>query len=216
MKSYIFYTAVLILAASCGGSRVTNVWKSADVPPPTYNKIMVVGLIRDSDHALQDRLEAHFVGDLESLGYNAVSAWKLYGPKAFEGLKEQEAINKISSSGADAVITIVLLDKSKERYYVPGRIQYSPYFIHSNNFWGYYNTMYGRILEPGYYQENTKYFLESNLYDTRSNKLVYSVQTQSFDPATAETLGHQYGQLIVKEMVKDQVLVRHVQPLSVK
>lgn len=216
MKHVPFYAAMLLMLASCSGSRVTNVWKSPDASPVTYNKIMVVGLIKDSDHSLQDRLENHFVGDLTDLGYNAVSAYQLYGPKAFEGLKEQEAIDKIRNSGADAVITIVLLDKSRERYYVPGRINYSPYVIHSNNFWGYYSTMYGRIYETGYYQVDTKYFLESNLYDSRTNKLVYSIQTQSFDPVSTESLGHEYGKLIVKAMVKDQVLQKHANPLSVK
>jgi hypothetical protein len=214
MKRYTFYAAMLLALASCSGSRITNVWKAKDAEHPVYSKVMVVGLIKDSDHALRDRMETHFVGDLTDLGYSAISSYQLYGPKAFEGLNEKQVINKIRNSGVDAVITIVLLDKTRERYYVPGKIYYSPYSIHSNNFWGYYSTMYGRIYEPGYYKENTKYFLESNLYDLRANKLVYSIQTQSFDPASVESLGHEYGRLIVKAMVKDNVLQKHAAPLS--
>lgn len=215
MKNNIIFAAMMLLA-SCSASKVTNVWKSSDAQPLAYKKIMVVGLIKESDQALQNRMETHFVGDLTDLGYNAVSAYQLYGPRAFEDLKERDAIDKIKSSGADAVITIVLLDKSRERRYVPGNIYYSPFVVHSNNFWGYYSTMYGRIYEPGYYQVDTKYFLESNLYDAKTNKLVYSIQTQSFDPASAESLGHEYGKLIVRSMVKDRVLQKNEQPLSSK
>lgn len=215
MKHYILYTLVALLAA-CSSSKVTNVWKAPDAQPGAYSKVMVLSLVKDSDHALRERMESHFVGDLTALGYNAVSSYQLYGPKALQGLKEEQAIEKLKSSGADAIITIVLLDKARERYYVPGRVYYSPYAFHSNRFWGYYSTIYGRIYEPGYYQVNTKYFFESNLYDLKTDKLVYSIQTQSFDPSSVETLGHQYGKLIVEAMVKDNVLQQSGRPFSLK
>ena len=56
---------------------------------------------------------------------------------------------------------------------------------------------------------DTKYFWESNLYDMSNQKLVYSVQTKSFDPATSESMAHEYGRMIVKNMVKQQVLAKH-------
>jgi hypothetical protein len=205
---------VMLLLVACTGPKITNVWKAQDAQPAIYGKIMVIGLVRDSDHALCERLETHFAEDLAKLGYNAVSAYRQYGPKAFDGMMERDAINKIKMSGADAVITIVLLDKAREKYYVPGKIYYSPYVAHSNRFWGYYSTMYGRIYEPGYYQVDTKYFFESNLYDMRTDKLVYSIQTQSFDPASTDRLGHEYGKLIVKSMVEDRVLEKHARPFS--
>jgi hypothetical protein len=128
----------------------------------------------------------------------------LYGPKAFENLEEKAAVDKIRSGGYDAVITIVLLDKSKEEYYVPGSshvrvLSVPPY---SKRFWGYYSYRYVHVYTPGYYVTNTSYFWESNLYDLQSNDLVYSVQTKSFDPSGSESLAHEYGRLIVGDMVK--------------
>ena len=66
--------------------------------------------------------------------------------------------------------------------------------------------MYDRFYEPGHYQADTKYFRESNFYDLGTKQLLYSVQTQSFDPST-QSLAHEYGKLIVNNMVKDHVLV---------
>ena len=37
-------------------------------------------------------------------------------------------------------------------------------------------------------------------------KLVYSVQTQSFDKKDTEVLGHEYGKTIVKKMLQQNVL----------
>jgi hypothetical protein len=104
------------------------------------------------------------------------------------------------------VLTIVLLDKSKEKFYVPGRVYYTPYNIYHRRFWGYYSTIYERVYERGYYSESTNYFWESNFYDMKSKELIYSVQTKSFNPGDAETLGHEYGKLICNDMLKNGII----------
>ena len=192
--------------AGCTTSRITSSWKADNTVPQYYNKILVMGLIRDADRTLQENMETHLVGDLKEMGYNAVSSLQEYGPKAFTGLNEESAISKIKDSGVDAVLTIVLLDKEKERKYIAGSIYYSPYGYYYNRFWGYYGTMYRRIYEPGYYVTDTRYFWESNFYDMSTQRLIYSVQTQSFDPASSESLGHEYGQMILKDMVKNKIV----------
>lgn len=197
---------LLLIVMGCSTTRVTTSWKAENSVPQHYNKIMVLGLIRESDRSLQEKMENHLVGDLKELGFNAVSSLQEYGPKAFDKMDEEAALEKLKNSGIDAVITIVLLDKEKERKYVPSNIYYSPYGYYYNRFWGYRGALYQRIYESGYYITNTKYFWESNLYDMNTQKLVYSVQTQSFDPATSESLGHEYGRLIVRNMVKNNVL----------
>ena len=167
---------------------------------------MVVSVIAGSDWSIRDKMEAHLVGDLTDRGYVAVSAIKEYGPKYFENMKEAEVLDKLSNSGVDAVITVVLLDKNKERYYVPGRVYYSPYTIYQRNFWGYYSTIYERIYTPGYYQVDTKYFWESNFYDLKNKNLLYTVQTETCDPESVEILAHEYGLLIVNDMNKKAAL----------
>jgi hypothetical protein len=205
---------VLLLLSACSTSKITTSWKAENSTQRPYKKIMVVGLIRETDRTIREKMENHFVGDLKELGYDALSSFKEYGPKAFENMDEATALSKIKTSGADAVLTIVLLDKEKERHYVPGRTYYSPYGYYYRRFWGYYGTLYHRIYEPGYYVTDTKYFWESNLYDINNDSLVYSAQTQSFSPANTESLAHEYGKLIVKNMVKQEVL--HQQPTALK
>jgi hypothetical protein len=206
MKKISLIFLVLLLAAGCNTSKITTSWKADNTIPKKYNKIMVLGLIRDADRTIQENMENHFAGDLHDLGLNAVSSLKEYGPKAFDNMDEAAAVAKLKNSGVDAVITIVLLDKQKEKSYVPGSIHYSPYGYYYNRFWGYRTTLYQRIYEPGYYVTDTKYFWESNFYDMSTQQLVYSVQTQSFDPYNSESMGHEYGKMIVKEMVKENIL----------
>jgi hypothetical protein len=197
---------ILIIGIGCNTSKITSSWKAENVLPEKYNKILVLGLIREADRTIQEKMETHIVDDLKNLGYNAVSSLKEYGLKAFDKMEEEAAIAKLKNSGVDAVLTIVLLDKEKEKRYVPGDIHYSPYGYYQNRFWRYRTLLYYRIYEPGYYVTDTRYFWESNLYKMDDQKLIYSVQTQSFSPANMETMAHEYGRMIVKNMMRENVL----------
>ena len=207
-NKFILAAALLLMLSACSSSRITSSWSAAGSTGKKYNKILVLGLIPDQDRSIRGFMEQHFVDDLKALGYNAASALAEFGPKAFENMCEKDAVDKIRSNGADAVITIVLLDKSKERYYVPAQRQNLPRSVYYRRFGGYYTTVYDRIYTPGYYVTDTKYFWESNLYDMSNKDLMYSVQTESFDPASSESLGHEYGKLIVEDMVKKNVLAK--------
>jgi len=195
-----FGFAILLAACGCSTSKITSSWTALQTVPHNYKKIMVLGLIQEKDRSLRERMEQHFVGDLADLGYTAVSSLQEYGPKAFDGLDEKAAIEKIKNSGVDAVITIVLLGKKKEQKYVTG--QYEP----KDNFWDYVGMQNARIYQPGYYITDTRYFWESNFYEMNNMSLLYSAQTRSFSPSSRESMSHEYGQLIVKNMEKKNIL----------
>ena len=205
---YLFSVSIFLLfiLGSCSTARITSSWKANDLELKPYKKVMVLGLIREVDRSIQESMENHFVGDLTLLGYEAVSSLKEYGPKAFDNISEEEAIAKLKNSGIDAVITIVLLDKRRERFYNTPDLNYSPFGYYNNWFWGYRDTMNRRIYEPGYFMMDTKYFWESNLFEMNGQKLVYSVQTQSFDPIDSGLMGHRYGKMIIKNLVSQKVL----------
>jgi hypothetical protein len=205
-KIYIGIIMIAFFAIGCSTSMITSTWKTPLAEVKAYKKILVLGLIGEPDRNMREKMEEHIAGDLRDLGYDAVCACEVYSPKAFEGVSEKESVQWLSKEGFDAVLTVVLLDKEKERYYTPGRVYYSPYSVQHRQFWGYYSTMRGRVYEPGYYSSTTKYFWETNLYDLSDLTLVYSAQSQSFDPQSYDKLAHEYGLLIVKNMKKQNVL----------
>lgn len=206
MKKIASGIVALLIIAGCSSSRITSSWKAENVTPKAYNKILVLGLINEPDRTIREKMEEYVVGDLKGLGYNAVCSCDEFDPKAFENMTEKQALEKLSHNGIDAVLTIVLLDKAKEKYYVPDRNNQSPYAIYHNHFYGYYRTMYDRVYTPGYYEVSTKYFWESNFYTLAGKELLYSAQSQSFDPKSTSSLSQEYGQMIIKDMVKNNVL----------
>ncbi len=212
----IIYTALLgmFLMSSCTSSFITSSWKPDNATVKSYKKILVLGLIGDPDRSMRESMEEHLVGDLRDMGYMAFTSTGVYGPVAFQWLKEVEAINLLRDKGFDAVMTIVLLNKSKEKFYFPDRINNSPYGEQHLRFWGYYSAMQDRVNSMSYYTEDTRYFWESNLFDMSDANLVYSVQSQSFDPVSNKKLGHEYGLMIVQDLLKKQVLQKQVAPVA--
>ena len=207
MKKILISAIMVSVLIACSSTRITNSWSADNINQNSYKKILVLGLINEPDRMIREEMEGHLVSDLLNLGYDAVCSCDEFGPKSFERMGEKDALVRLNNSGIDAVLTVVLLDKEKERYYVPGRVYYSPYSIYHNRFWGYYTTMYERVYAPGYYSTNTRYFWESNFYDLKKGQeLLYSVQSQSFDPESARSLGHEYGLMVVNDMVKKNLL----------
>lgn len=211
MKNYFFATfftlLALLLIIACADVRITHSWQSSSASQNRFKKILVVGLFTNKDRALREQMETHLQGDLQALGIHAVSAIKLYGPTSFEQTSEDAFLSKIEGDGMDAALTIVLLDRKKEKHYVPGRVYFSPFYSYHTRIGPYWGIMYDRIYSPGYYQSTTRYFWESNIYDLKTKQLIYSVQTETFDPDEASSLAHQYGKVIVND-IKDKNILR--------
>lgn len=191
----------------CESTKITYEWKEQNSNFEKYQKILVLAIINEKDRSIQQQMENHLVDDLTKNGYNAISALKEIGPKVFENKTEEEAINNLERINVDGIITVVLLDKQKERKYIPGNMYYTPMSSYYGNFWRYRGLVYNRIYEPGYYVTESQYFWESNFYDMSSQKMLYSIQTKSFNMNNTEKFAHEYGKTIVNNMLNKGVII---------
>jgi hypothetical protein len=204
----------LSLLSACSSSKITSTFKSNEAGTARFSKILVLGLMNDKDRSLQTSMENHMAGDLRALGYDVITSFETYGPKAFSGLSEEQALAKLKSKDVEAVVTIVLLDKKKEKLFVPVSPRQKMMTGYNRSFWGYYSTTSNKVMEPGYYVDNIEYYWESNLYELKDQSLLYSVRTTSFNPSTVESLAHQYGKMIVKSMRNKRVVTQDPQPVK--
>jgi hypothetical protein len=208
----IFLILCAAVLCSCQTSKITATWTDKNVSPKKYNKILVLGVLKDNDSVLQSKMEKHLAGDLNDLGYSAFAASDVFPPGTFVKEDTAKAIGALNSKGFDAVLTVVLLNKEREKYYVPGRVMYTPYAPYHDRLDLYYYTMYDRIQTDGYYATDTKFFWESNFYDRNSKKMIYSSQTESFESGSKENLAHYYGVLLANNLVRSKVLIKPEEP----
>ena len=207
MKFFLTVIAGALILFSCSTTKITSRWKPGVKPQSSFTNIMAVVVAGDEDRPLIEKMEKHIAGDFRMMGYKAVSAYDQFGPKALKGLNEPALIARLNEKDVDAVIMVSLLNKTKERYYIPGRIQQTPYAYYNDRFQRHYDIINERTAIPGYYVEDSRYFWECSFYDTKTGRLLYSAISESFDTGSIETLAHQYGSLMVSDMVKEKIIV---------
>lgn len=195
----------LAALSACTSTKLTSSWKADDAQLKKGDKVVVMALLPEKERPLRVAMENSMVEAMKKQGYVAVSSLQAYGPEAFRKTDENGVVSKLRGGDASKVLTIVLLDKAREKTYVRGT-GYGPYPFYYGRFWPYYSMWYGRMYDPGYYRTDTKYYWESNLYDLNDRKLLYSAQTQSVDPPTAMRQAYLYSQQVVKDLKKQQLI----------
>jgi hypothetical protein len=208
MISILSSLALVLTFGACSSTKITSSWKANDAVNVNSQKVLVLGILNGRNRPIKMNMEEELAEKLRSAGINAEPSSAVFSPKAFTNMSEDRALRVLRNKGYDAVITIVLLDKSTDRSYTPGTVGYQPYGVYYNRFWGYYRTVYGRVYTPGYYTTSTNYYWESNLYTLKDSKLLYSVQSESFDPSSNQQLSEDYASKVVKDMTKQGLLAK--------
>lgn len=204
----LFFTPLLALFISCLPSKITQSWVAKDAQPTKYKKILVLGVLTDNDVELQSKIENHLSNDLRAMGYLAIAANKAFPAGTFVIGDTTRAVDALHVKGFDALLTIVLLDKKKEPYFVPGRISDPKHYEMSSRFNRYINIVSEQIYTQGYYGEETKYIWENNFYDLNTRKLIYSARSRSFDVDSKSKLAHTYGLLMAQNLVDKKILIK--------
>ncbi len=212
MRKYITVCVAffaLVLASCSSGIKMTSSWKdnSTTANAPHIKKILVIGLFGEKSRQLRERMEDQMADNLNKLGYNAVEAYREYGPKAFVNISEDHAMKVVDSSYAgnyDGVIIVSIIDKQSSKSYVPGYSSPYPYYGYG---WGYspFYRPFG-MYEPGYYKTNNHYQFETNFYDISDKKLLYSGQSDVFNPSSPGTLAIDYSRIVLKDMRKKSII----------
>jgi hypothetical protein len=208
-KSGLFIMAICLLSmAACKSTRLTSSWKTPDAKLQPDQKIMVVALVPKQERKLRVLMEDNLVSELRKEGYNAVSAFATYGPETPVQSKEDQkaALSKYRESNAAQVMTVAMIDKSRQRSYVPGYGY--PYYGYPYYGMPYYRGWYGGMYGPGYTQVNIRYRWETNLYDLNQKKLLYNAESASVDPPTAYRQAYLYAREIVKDLQKQQLIAK--------
>ncbi|WP_375582791.1 hypothetical protein [Cyclobacterium xiamenense] len=131
------------------------------------------------------------------------------GFKAKEADKE-EILSKIKKLGSEAILTVTLLDQTNETRYVPGMTTYAPMGVgYYGRFWSYYNQYNPYMYDAGYYTTDKNYYLEANVYDARTEDIVWSSQSESTNASSLDQFSKAFSASVVKQLMKDGISVAH-------
>jgi hypothetical protein len=190
----LLMSAAFLLSCATSPSRSTTVmtdtWKDKN-----YNgkpqKILVIMAAKSSD--MRNLFEDRFSGELQNRGNNADQSYTII---PFEQLRDKELVkSKIKSSGADAVIISRLVDTKTIEAYMPGMIYVVPDLYY--DWWGYYAVVFA---DYGYTGDVAVSYIETNVYDVKTEKLVWSGHSKTERSYGEQELITAFIQRIIKKL----------------
>ena len=209
MNDLIKLICVSILITACSpGIKVTNSWKNPtpDTPGKKYHAIFITALTENQ--FARNTMEENIAEAAEARGYETTRGGMVFTPTFSQKLipSKDDILKKVRESNSDAIFTVALVSKEDMSRYVQGEVNTSPSYGWYGSFGGYYGTIAGPIYTPGYYATDKAYYLQSNLFDANTEKLLWSVRTEAYNPSSIEKFSKEYTETMIKQLQRDGIL----------
>ena len=177
----------VLFACSCQSTRIADVWVSKEPHPGKFKRLMIVALAQTP--GLRAQYENDFADKLANAHVLAVASINLVPDVKAIDRRTVEAWSV--EYGLDAVVVTRVVNVERKTKYVP------PVYTMG----GWYGA-WAVASSPGRVVENTTISLETDLFDAKSEKLIYSAVTETFDPSSRTKAVHAVIDALVEDMTK--------------
>jgi hypothetical protein len=218
--SVLFLTALYL--SSCMGSltEISGTWTKPGYKGKKFSKILVVAI--SNELVKRNAVESAMAKELASVKINATTSTSVLDLSSIEKTKDGkidttkiEAVKKsLIDAGYDGAIVLSLLDKKEKTEYVPGQTYYQPNYYSSygygpysyHGFYNYSYSTYNVVNTPGYYVEKTNFYIESRLFDLKTNELLWAAQSETLNPSNMKDFSSSLSKAVVDNIVNDFVI----------
>lgn len=183
--------ALFLLAAAAYGKTTTftDIWKDKEYRGAA-NKIAVFLIMQDQARRIQ--WEDEFVRRLKARGTGAMPVYVVIPPDKF--VDKETALTKIRDLGADAVLTLRLIDKVTAQKNIS-----PPDAAHRSGFYEYvYDAPVRDKDEPAY--------LETNLFDVKTEQRVWTARSVTKVDAADQKRMTEFIGLIIDRLATDKMI----------
>lgn len=199
--------AGLLVSACSSQTQITGSWKNPIQNSYAYKNIHVTALT--GNERAKAVVEEDLAEELREQGVEVSTGMEVFPSRFTEEVPDRDKmLAEIRNTDADAILTVALVDKETESRYVPGSYDYSPFprYSYYGRFWGYYSYWQPQIYQPGYYSETKIYYIETNLYDVNTEQLIWSAQSETYNPGGLEEFSDDFAELIAQRLRQEKVL----------
>lgn len=183
---------LVLFAGGCASTSIINSWHEDQYGGPKLEKFLVIGLSNVPNR--RRFFETAFAEKLTNAGLAAETSFRMIPD---DRITDEKSVieSAIQSSSADAILTTRLIDISREQSYVPPSYNYAPV-----GFYDYYYPTYRMMFQPGYVVTNTNVILETNVYSAATKALLWTGNTRTFNPSSAEHVVDELASIVIKEL----------------
>lgn len=195
-----FFFAVLpamFLINSCASTDQVRDWRSSEDYDQSYKKVLIMGLVNKV--SLRTDIEYEVTDAARKAGLKAVNSMSMFPPQLGNPFDDLEHLKTtLREKDFDGILTVSFIDVSEERYVGPNT-EYIP-LVYYDRFSNYYYRTRALVYKPGYSTLQTRYFLETNLYELKVGKLVWSGRSFAFDAGELESIVPKYANRLFKKL----------------
>jgi len=208
-KQTIFMTGFGILAlfliTACSPVTVTS-WKNPKITDQ-ISKVVVWGMFNKLEYEkpFEDGMTQYF----NEKGLKAIAALDFINPNVKYDYSRMETL--VDSLGADAIVIFVYKGTDKSQDYVPPTTTVFPDYYY--NYYGFYNWYYpyyapgyNVVTTGGYWVTTTTVNLSANLYENKTDALIWSASVTITDPQYVDQAGIDIARSIYQDWVKNDIL----------
>jgi len=190
---------VLVLASCASSNTVIGTWRDKDYHKQ-LSKVLVIGLTKK--RGLRRSFEDTLVRKLREKGVNATPSIGIIhlGKTLDRETVKADITAAIKKEQFNNVLVTRLIKVDQHTTYIP------PGDHPKYSFYGTIMTAYSSVYTPGYLVNSTVVSLETDLYDTVSEKMVWSMTSQSFNPKTAQDIIDTLSDYIVKDLAHNHFM----------
>jgi len=184
--------------------RIMATWvnpKDPPVPQPGKHKIFIFCMTQNYD--VQVNIENDLAAAAEAKGIKSVKCVDAFGPiLTVDKLPKTDVLLKaIRDLGCDGIFTVALVDQQSTTHYVETSsagvfVPYAGYGYYYSGYYAYSPNFYS----SGYYDTEKTYFIESNLFNAITEKLLISMQSKVVNPPDVVKASKQYTKMLVTEL----------------
>jgi hypothetical protein len=169
-----------VMLISCTTAKPIMEWRDPGYVGEPFDNLLIVGM--SNQETVRRTFENAFVNHLQNDNVNATASFAVMPTEARPSEESIKAI--ISEIKFDSVLVTHLVGVEEKEVYQPPTYRMAPY----RGFYGYYGHVGGYVYEPGYYTRHERFKLETNLYGTQTEELVWSMQSETIDPRSEKAL----------------------------
>ncbi len=204
----VLLSGVTFLLSSCANTKISQSWVEPN-HTKSYDDLLIIG-IADSEQSRR-AYESHFVEELKSHGIEGEASYTLI--KSNEKIDRKTVLKAIDGLEIDAVIVTHMVAVDEETIYRPaagyGYGGYGGGYYRGGHYGGlysYYPHVNTYVHNPGYYTTHETYTLETNLYDVKTEELVWTARSRTFSPESVDELIVDLTKLLINDLEEKNLI----------
>ena len=198
---FLLGLTLIVFTASCSSMKTLHVWKDEKFSQ-RLQKVLVIGI------AEQDYMRNHFENvlaeRLSAQGIDAVPSNRVL-PNLGEKPDREKLVAKVKELGFVNVLVSRSINKTEVSDFQPGGIMLASSDFYGG-WYGFYASSYVVVAAPGREYDADYYTLVTNIYETSSEKLIWSNVSQIKVEGSKEGAINPFIEFLMKQLSDSKLL----------